>query len=32
MEERLKLPIGIEHFEEMRRSHFYYVDKTKIIE
>ncbi len=26
-----KLPIGIEHFEEMRRGDFYYVDKTDMI-
>ena len=26
-----KLPIGIEHFEEMRREDFYYVDKTGMI-
>ncbi|MCI8862736.1 MAG: AAA family ATPase [Lachnospiraceae bacterium] len=25
------LPIGIEHFEEMRREDFYYVDKTGMI-
>ena len=32
MSERLKLPIGIENFEEIRREGFYYVDKTKLIE
>lgn len=26
-----KLPIGIEHFEEMRREDYYYVDKTGMI-
>ncbi|MCI8744828.1 MAG: AAA family ATPase, partial [Lachnospiraceae bacterium] len=25
------LPIGIEHFEEVRREDFYYVDKTGMI-
>lgn len=29
--ERLKLPIGIENFEEIRREGFYYVDKTAMI-
>lgn len=28
----LKLPVGIENFEEIRRNRFYYVDKTKLIE
>ena len=28
----LKLPVGIESFEEIRRLGFYYVDKTKLIE
>lgn len=28
----LKLPVGIENFEEIRRLGFYYVDKTKLIE
>lgn len=28
----LKLPIGIENFEEIRRDNYYYVDKTKLIE
>ena len=27
----LKLPIGIENFEEMRTEGFYYVDKTGLI-
>lgn len=26
-----KIPIGIEHFEEMRREDFYYVDKTGMV-
>ena len=32
MSEKLKLPIGLENFEEIRKSGFYYVDKTKLIE
>ena len=32
MENRLKLPVGIENFEEIRRNHYYYIDKTKLIE
>ena len=32
MTEKLKLPIGLENFEEIRKSGFYYVDKTKLIE
>ena len=28
MTELLKLPVGIENFEEIRRDDFYYVDKT----
>ena len=28
MTELLKLPVGIENFEEIRRDNFYYVDKT----
>ena len=32
MTELLKLPVGIENFEEIRRDDFYYVDKTKLIE
>ena len=32
MVERLKLPIGIENFAEVRKSGFYFVDKTKLIE
>lgn len=31
METMKKLPIGVEHFEEMRREDFYYVDKTGMI-
>ena len=32
MPEVLKLPVGIESFEEIRRENFYYIDKTKLIE
>ncbi len=32
MPEVLKLPIGLENFEEIRNAGFYYVDKTKLIE
>ena len=32
MPEVLKLPVGIESFEEIRREGFYYIDKTKLIE
>lgn len=28
----LKLPVGIENFEEIRTGGYYYVDKTKLIE
>lgn len=31
MQERKKLPIGIESFEEIRRENFYYVDKSGLI-
>lgn len=31
MKSVLKLPIGIENFEEMRTEGFYYVDKTGLI-
>ena len=27
----LKLPIGIEHFDEIRTENFYYIDKTGLI-
>ena len=29
--EKMKLPVGIENFEEIRREGFYYVDKTGMI-
>ena len=32
MENRLKLPVGIDGFEKIRRNGFYYIDKTKLIE
>ena len=32
MSEVLKLPIGIDSFEKIRKDHFYYIDKTKLIE
>ena len=32
MANSLKLPVGIENFEEIRKFGFYYMDKTKIIE
>ena len=31
MYESLKLPVGIENFEEIRTKGYYYVDKTKLI-
>ena len=30
--EKLKLPVGIDGFEKIRRNGFYYIDKTKLIE
>lgn len=32
MERTLKLPVGIDNFEKIRKSGFYYIDKTKLIE
>lgn len=32
MASTLKLPIGIENFEEIRKLGFYYIDKTRLIE
>lgn len=32
MAEFIKLPVGIENFEKIRRDGFYYVDKTSLIE
>lgn len=31
MEMRIKLPVGIESFEEIRKYGYYYVDKTLLI-
>ena len=31
MNRKVKLPIGIENFEEIRTEGFYYVDKTGLI-
>lgn len=31
MEEKVKIPIGIENFAEIRTEGFYYVDKTGMI-
>lgn len=30
-QDKKKLPIGIDHFEKLRRNDFYYVDKTDLI-
>lgn len=32
MTKKLKLPVGIENFEEIRRDGFYYVDKSRLME
>ena len=32
MKKQLRLPVGIENFEEIRTNNYYYVDKTKLIE
>ena len=32
MAEVLMLPVGIDNFEKIRKSGFYYIDKTKLIE
>ena len=32
MDNILKLPVGIENFEEIRQFGFYYIDKTRLIE
>ena len=31
MAEFIKLPVGIENFEKIRRDGFYYVDKTDML-
>ena len=30
MKKRLRLPVGIENFEEIRRNQYYYIDKTNV--
>lgn len=32
MDKTLKLPVGIENYEEIRRKDYYFVDKTRLIE
>lgn len=32
MNKQLKLPVGIDSFEKIRKSEFYYVDKTRLVE
>lgn len=32
MNESMKLPVGIDNFEKIRRNGFYYIDKTRLIE
>ena len=32
MASTLKLPVGIDDFRKLQESHFYYVDKTRLIE
>lgn len=32
MSQTLKLPVGIDNFEKIRKLGFYYIDKTKLIE
>ena len=32
MSEMLKLPVGMDNFEKIRREKFFYIDKTKLIE
>lgn len=32
MPDVLKLPVGIESFEEIRKEGFYYIDKTELSE
>lgn len=32
MKNSMKLPVGIENFEEIRTDGYYYIDKTKLIE
>ena len=32
MENRITLPIGMSNFTEIRKNHYYYIDKTELIE
>lgn len=32
MAEHIRLPVGVDSFEKIRREGFYYVDKTLLIE
>ena len=32
MAQKLKLPVGIEDFKEIRQGNFYYIDKTRLME
>ena len=32
MNDQLKLPVGIDNFEKIRKENYYYIDKTKLIE
>ena len=32
MGRKIKLPVGIEDFKEIRQEEFYYIDKTRLIE
>ncbi len=32
MGRKIKLPVGIEDFKEIRQEEFYYIDKTKLLE
>ena len=31
MSESMKLPVGIDNFEKIRRNGLYYIDKTRLI-
>lgn len=32
MENKITLPIGMSNFTEIRKNHYYYIDKTGLIE
>lgn len=32
MENKITLPIGMSNFTEIRKNHYYYIDKTELIE